>query len=173
MTNPIQQSLEHATKIENMLIESGGEITPEIQAELSIGSVPIEELVDLKYMSLERIDKAIEYYKEKSEQFSRIAHSLKSANTFVSDSIKKYMIDNAKNELKGSDYRFTINRTKPKLNILNEDAIFGVYKKEKVETVLDKEKITEDLKNGIPVDGCELVEVYSLRKYVNKGRKND
>jgi hypothetical protein len=171
VVNPIQQALEHATKLENMLIESGGEITPEIQIELSFNSATIEELVDIKYMSLERIDKAIEYYKEKSEQFSRIAHSLKSANSFVSDSIKKYMIDNAKNELQGSDYRFTVRRTKPKLNILDEDAIFGAYKKETTEIVLDKEKITDDLKNGIPVEGCELIEVYSLRKYVNKGKK--
>lgn len=171
MSNSIQQSLEHATKIENMLIESGGEITPEIEQELSFGAKSLEETVDLRFMSLERINKSIEYYKEKAEQFLKIASSLDKSSDFISNSIKQFMVDNQKKELIGTDYRFMISPSKPKLNIIDESLINGVYKKEKIETVLDKDSIKEDLVKGIPVDGCELVEGFTLRKYVNKGGK--
>lgn len=163
-------ALQHADKIEQMLIESGGEITPEIESEMAINPQTIGELVDIRYMGIERLEKSQEFFKAKAEEFQRIARSIDSALDFIQGSIKQYMIDNDKKVLPGHDYQFKLANAAPKVKVVNEDSIDPIYKKEKIEIQIDRKKIADDLKNGIPVDGCVLEEVYSLRKSVNKGK---
>lgn len=167
--NYLQQSLQHAEKIEQMLIESGGEITPEIQAEMSVNPKTITELVDTKYLSIERLDSSISFFEKKENEFKAIRLSLENAKKFINESIKQYMIDNDKSELVGTEYVFKLSSGKPKVNVVNEDKIPDVYKKQKTETTVDKVQIFEDLKKGLPVDGCILEESYTLRKSIKKG----
>lgn len=167
--NYLQQALQHADKIEQMLIESGGEITPEIQAEISINPKTITELVDTKYLSIERLDSSIDFFEKKENEFKALRLSLENAKKFINESIKQYMIDNDKKELAGSEYVFKLSSGKPKVNVVNEDKVPEVYKKQKIETTVDKIQIFEDLKKGLPVDGCVLEESYTLRKSIKKG----
>jgi hypothetical protein len=169
--NNLQLALQNAERIEQMLIESGGEITPEIQNEMILNPATISELVDIKYVSMERMDSSIEFFEKKAEEFKRIAHSLKSAQKFILDSIKNHMIETGKKELVGNEYQFKLSTAAPKVMIVDEEKIAEAYKKQVTETQIDKKLIAEDLKKGIPVDGCVLEEVYAIRKSIVKGTK--
>lgn len=169
--NNLQLAFYHADKLENMLIESGGEITPEIQAEMSINPTTIAMMVDIKYIGIERLEASIELFEKKAEDFSRIASSLKNAKSFILDSIKSHMIETGKKELTGEDYQFKLSGAAPKVEIINESELADVYKKEKIEISIDKKRIGEDLKNGLPVQGAVLKENYSLRKSIYKGNR--
>ncbi len=169
--NNLQVALQHAEILERMLIESGGELTPEIQKEMELNPTTISELVDIKYIGLERMDSSIDFFEKKAEEFKRIAHSLKNAQKFILDSIKSHMIETGKKELVGTEYQFKLSSAAPKVQIVNEEKIADAYKKQVIETQIDKKLIAEDLKNGIPVDGCVLEENYSLRKSIVKGQK--
>ncbi len=169
--NNLQLALFHADKLENMLIDSGGEITPEIQAEMQINPETISMMVDIKYIGLERLESSIELFEKKSEDFKIIAASLKNAKSYVLDSIKDYLIQSGKKELIGQDYQFKLAVAAPKVEIVNESDLADIYKKEKIEISIDKKLIGEDLKKGIPVSGAVLKENFSLRKSINKGSK--
>lgn len=168
--NPLQMALHHADQIENMLIESGGELTPEMESLLSLNPKTISEIVDIKYMSLERMEASVEMFKKKAEQFEKIAISLDQARKYINESIKQYMVESGKKELKGNDYQFKLSGAAPKVQIVDESKLDSCYKKEKVEIQIDKKRIAEDLKKGIPVEGAILEESYSLRKSLTKGK---
>jgi hypothetical protein len=163
-------ALQQADRLEQMLIESGGEITEEISAELSVNPKTIGELVDIRYVSLERMAMSQEFFKTKAEQFAKIAKSLDSAQEFLLANLKEYMILNDKKELKGDEYQFKLSNMAPKVSIADEAKVPAAYKTQKVVESIDKKKIAEDLKLGVPVEGCVLQEVYSLRKSINKGK---
>jgi hypothetical protein len=163
-------ALQQADRLEQMLIDSGGEITPEIESELAVNPKTIGELVDIRYLSLERMAASAEFFKAKADQFSKIAKSLDSSQDYLLANLKEYMLQNGKTELKGTDYQFKISNMAPKVAITDEATVPAAYKTQKVVESIDKKKIADDLKLGIPVDGCVLQEVYSLRKSINKGK---
>jgi len=169
--NNLQLALQHADMIESMLIESGGEITEEIQAEMRINPKTIGELVDIRYVSMERLESAQAFFKQKAEQYTKIARSLDCAVDYCKESLKSYMTENCKRELVGTDYQFKLVNAAPKVKILDETALDEVYKKSTVVVSTDRKKLLDDLKAGIQVSGCTLEEVYSLRKSINKGNK--
>ena len=160
-----------ADRIEQMLIDAGGELTPELEQELAINPKTIGELVDTKYVMLERMDSSIELFEKKAEEFAKVAASLKSAKKFINDSIKDFMIQNDKKEIAGTDYTFKLAGAAPKVEIVDESKIVDVYKVTKTEVRIDLKKIGDELKSGIPVDGAVLKENYSLRKSIKKGGK--
>lgn len=167
--NQLTLSLQNADKIEQMLIESGGEITPEIELEMAINPKTISDLVDSKHLTLDRLEKSIELYEKKADQFSALASSLKNVKKFIETSIKQFMLENDKQVLAGNDFQFKTVRSKPSVEISDELFLPDEYKKEKVTVTPDKEKILKDLLIGIPIQGCILKESYSLRKQINKG----
>lgn len=169
--NNLKVALQNADRLEGLLIESGGEITPEIQAELSVNPKTITELVDTKYIGLERLEMSALYFEKKEHEFKAIRTALQNASKFITSSIKEYMIENDKKELVGGEYQFKLSNSAPKVNILSEDRVPEAYKKEVVETQIDKKQIAEDLKKGFPVEGCVLEENYSLRKSIIKAAK--
>ena len=171
MNNPIISAMHFSEKIEQMLIESGGLITPEIENELKINPQTIGEIVDQKFLSIERLEISQEFFEKKAEDFKRIATSLKNAEKFIKDSIKQYMIENNKKELIGNEYVFKLSQGKPTVEVMDESKISDTYFKKEIVSKLSKDLISEDLKMGIPVDGAILKETYTLRKSINKAAK--
>lgn len=54
-------------------------------------------------------------------------------------------------------------RKSQSVNVLDESKIDGQYFTEKVEYKMDKKRILADLKNGVVVEGCELLEKNNLQ----------
>ena len=78
------------------------------------------------------------------------------------DRLKDYLKDNLEKtnteKIESEDIVISIYKNPIKLNILNEDLIPEKYFLFKENKVVNKEKIKEQLKNGIEVPGCELIQ---------------
>lgn len=163
------QALAQADTIEQMLIQSGGELTPEIEQALTLSEEKMIELVDAQHLRMERMEKVAEFYKSKAEQYSKLASSIEKVSKFTKQQIKDYLLLNNKTELVGNEFAFKLSRTAPAVEISDESKVPEIYIKIKTEEVLDKKKLAEDLKKGIEIEGAILKEVYSLRSMIKKG----
>jgi len=163
-------ALQQADQIEQMLIESGGEVTSDIEQLMTMTPESISQLVDVKYVSIERAEMSVEFFKAKALAFSRIASAMDNYVDYTKSQIKSFMIETGKKEIIGEDYAFKLAGAAAKLKIVDEAKIshnYFVHQDPKI----DNKKIIEDLKAGKQVDGCILEENYSLRKSITKGKK--
>ena len=157
--------LNRAHEIEIALMESAGEVTPQIQDMITIKNIEEKEIVDSYEVIMDRLEIAESYCKNKSQQFAMMARSYGGLRDNMRSGIKSKMLETGRQEITGHDIRFKLSRTQPSLNIVSEDLIEEQYKKQVTTTVVDKDKIKTDLKQGKEVLGAELVENVSLRKY--------
>lgn len=153
--------------LETMLIEAGGEMTPEIEAMLTVKEVNLPEKIDNYEAMLDRLEAIEALYKERAKMFSAAAKSLANAQDTLKERLKIAMKELGVTELLGHDIRFKLSVSKPKLVILDEKLIPKEYKIQVITDEVQKDRLSEDLKIG-SVPGAILEETYSLRKYVNK-----
>lgn len=169
-----------AAKIEEKLVEGGGVISPEIEhlidfelkklAELRDEKLPVK--VDSYAGVMDRLSKLSEMYQQRALQITLIAGALQGIVDKCEDNLKAAMIELEVQELKGHDVKFRLQKSPPSCVIDNEELVHGDYKVER-KPVVDKKKILEDLKLGVPVAGCHLEQTSHVRKYLNtKGDAN-
>ena len=158
-----------ASKIEKLLIESGGEITPEIESLLKYPMTA--ELVDSSVNSIERLNHSSDFFKMKAAQMSKISKALEESAQKVLDETKRFMVESGKKELVGNEYKFKLSLGNPKVKILDDKKIPAKYLTEEIIVDPDKKAILKALKDGSKVEGCILEEVYVLKKSINKEQK--
>lgn len=167
MSNSLVSIVREVATLETLLIESGGELTPEIESMLTVKEVNLPEKVDNYEAMLDRLESIEGLYKERAKMFSTAAKSLGNAQDTLKERLKFAMKELGVTELMGHDIRFKLSATKPRLVIDDEKLVPKDYKVEVVTTEVQKDKLAEDLKIG-SVAGAHLEESFSLRKYVNK-----
>lgn len=72
--------------------------------------------------------------------------------------LQKYMEDNGVKQALVDDLVIKIKRNPPRLHVTDLSKIDDKYYYEQTETKLDKQLITKDIKEGLHVEGCELVQ---------------
>jgi len=152
------------------LLETGGELTPEIEAALAHIDTKLPEKVDSYQSIMDRLEIESEYWALKADQFKKMATACKNARERLKDNIKYAMNELGQTELVGNDFKFKLSNSKPKL-VVDDVSLDRAYFMQVTETVVDKKRIEEDLRLGIPVKGAKLEEVKSLRSSLNKGSK--
>ena len=167
MNNSLVAIVREVATLETLLIESGGELTPEIEAMLTVKEVNLPEKVDGYEAIMDRLDSLEGMYKERAKMFSTAAKSLGMAQDALKERLKFAMKELGVTELMGNDIRFKLSASKPRLVIEDEKLVPKEYKQETVMIEVKKDLLTEDLKIG-SVPGARLEESVSLRKYVNK-----
>jgi len=158
-------------RIEEMLIESGGELTPDIEHLLSVRDVQLPEKVDKYAAIIERFDLIEKYYRAKADQLLSIARASVAVSERCKENLKLAMKELNVTDLDGNDCRFKLSSSKPALVISDEDQVPREYWVTETITKIDKNKVKEDLALGVPVAGAKLQESYSLRKYAQKASK--
>lgn len=167
-TKTLASLVEHSSQLFSKIIASEGELSPELEAELqSVLSTDLPAKVDACQYFLSRLESEIEYFSAQAKQLQDATRSLKNAESRFKDYIKQVMLQNGLTDIEGNTYRFKLSNSKPSL-VVNQELVEPAYKVQIVETVVDKKKIEDDLKLGVPVIGAELVPSYSLRSYANK-----
>lgn len=165
--NSLVSIVKEVATLETMLIESGGELTPEIEQMLTVKEVNLPAKVDSYEAMLGRLEVIEGLYKERAKLFSSAAKSLANAQDTLKERLKFAMKELGVTELMGHDIRFKLSASKPKLVIEDEKLIPKEYKVQVISEEIEKDRLTEDLKIG-SVSGAKLEETFSLRKYVNK-----
>jgi hypothetical protein len=164
MSKSLALLISEAAVIEQKLIESNGELTPEIEALLSVTEVELPEKIDNYSIVLERFGALAKFYKERAKFFAEISKRCEAAEERLKGNIKDAMTELNKTELFGNEVKFCLARTKPKLIVDDEGKSPKEYKREVVTIEVDKDRLRDDLSIG-PIEGAHLEESYSLRTY--------
>lgn len=160
-----------SNQIKNLLLESGGEITPEIEQALSVNEKSLAGKVDSYKFVIDDLDSFSELLKSKENEIKKARQSIESAVVRLKSNIKNTMIMNEINEVTGNDYVFKLKNAQPSLIITDENLIAKKYKYEVISTEIKKDELKQDLKNGLADSyGCELKENKSLSITINKGK---
>lgn len=165
---PLMALVNEAAEIENRIIESNGELTPEIEALLYLNTNELSQKVDNYVGLMKKMELTASYYKDKAQFF------LKLANTFdkVHDSCCERMLQALKtlgtDEIKGHDYKFKIYKSPPKLIIDDKEAIPEQYLIINTNVDIDKDALKSQLKNGA-VSGAHLESGSYVKILANKG----
>lgn len=156
-----------ANNVVQAILDNSGEITPEIENALQVVEASLTQKADQYSFLIERLEFESEYWKAKAQEFNKIAQACTTARERMKDRIKVAMNILGLEEINGKDVRFKLQKSNPKLVIEDESKIDAAYKTVISETVIDKERVKEDLRLGVPVAGAKLEQGFSLRTYAN------
>ena len=151
----LTELLRSFTLIESTLAESGGELTPELELELTTLEKSLEQKVDHVAYICERAPAVAEFYKEKARKLQAMAKSLESVAERLKDMVRIGLSSTGRTELIGDEYTFVKQKERASVDIFDEEAIpielcVMVYKPIKA-------AIKGLLENGTAVPGAQLL----------------
>jgi hypothetical protein len=168
MSKTLKDLVIHSNRITEILAETGGELTPELESEIAHVDLALPQKVDGYVVTLDRMMAEAEYFKLKAEEFLAVSKGIVNARELLMGHLKACMEMMQVSEIQGNDWRFKIQSAAPAVKISNEDLIPKEYTREVVEIKIDKKRIAEDLKLSVPVPGAHLETTTYVRSYVNK-----
>lgn len=167
------QSLFQITKnlheLELAIIENNGELSKELEESISTETIAKERKIEQYYNLMQRCQLIDEQFSMRAKILTQIAKGAETVSKKLRNNLKFAMKLLETNELCGDTIKFKLTKDTLDLNIFNENVIPVSYFKEVTTYVIDKEKIIKDLKQGIAVEGCELITKNQLRTYPMKG----
>lgn len=160
MSNIYQIQQEYLS-ITNQLIESGGELSPEIEQALAINKAEIEN----KARNYGYVVKSLENDVDAIDEEIKRLNALKLARnktidvlkTTVKDAMQLYGIE----EIKTSTLKLSFRKSESVE--VNQDIISESYCNQKIVLTPDKARIKEAIKNGVCVTGASLIVNYNLQ----------
>ncbi len=162
----LQHQSHMANRLDELLIESGGELIPEIEALLKQLEIVEEQAlpskIDAFHFIINKSERMIEYNGDYKEIFARLQRGWKTVNTRLKEYLKFNMIAWGIEELRGDIFRYTLVNGRETLAI-DESQLPPEFLMQVVNFVPDKEKITQALLKGEQVPGATLVPGKSLR----------
>ncbi|CAB4152619.1 Siphovirus Gp157 [uncultured Caudovirales phage] len=169
-SSSLRELVQSSQSIVEALIESNGELSPEMELQLQNLEVALPAKIDSYSFILEKLEAEEEFWKAKAKQLTAVAKGCSNVRDRIKESLKQAAVQLGKDELVGNDVRFKISNSKPKL-VIDESQVDEAYKIIVTTKEIDKKRIEEDLKLNVPVQGASLVETKSIRSYINKGLK--
>lgn len=160
-----------ANSISQALCESGGELTPQLEALMAHVDTAFPAKVESYHIVMERMTVEAEYWKEKASVYLKIAKAHDALQERLKASIKDGMIALGKDEVMGESIRFKLSPTKGALVISDETKLPDEYLMIETKKVPDKEKIRASLEAFATVPGASLEGGYRMSKYTIKGSK--
>ncbi len=140
--------------------ENGGELTEELGQQLEIKE---NELTEKANGYLEIIGDQESFIARIDEEVKRLQARKKQAKSVV-DRLKNNLVKAV--EVFGEidlDTKTVTTRKSTVVNVDNVNSLPDVYKVKKVTEAADKAAIKKDLKAGVEIDGCQLVENRNLK----------
>lgn len=166
MSNLFELSAE-ANRLEEMLLQSEGELTPEFEMWLDQINTQLEAKADSYAHVIDKLDANVAMLKESAKQYSQAAKTLEAAQTRIKERIKEALKFMNKTTLRGNRRSFVISSCQKRL-IIDELNLDSSYTMIKSATVPDRERIKEALEQGVEVKGAVLEGGTALRLTVRK-----
>lgn len=153
--------------IEQLLEESNGEVSPEMEQLLAIVTESLPRKVDAVDYALDRLEAMGVLWKKRQEEAYRIKKSYEAAYEGLRALVLTTMTAMGEEELNGVQRRFKLSQLRS-LEI-DPDKVPVAYKTPVMKMELDRERIKEALDLGKEVPGAKYVQAPSLRRYAKKG----
>lgn len=170
--NPnLYQLTVEAQQLAAILFQTGGELTPEIEAALSANEAALAAKVD-GYVYIEgQFELQAELLKRKEEGLRKIRKALEGGQEYLRNNIKKALMALNLTQIGQGEYRYCLEGGGTKLVIDDEKAIPDDFRITVVIKNLDKDKLEQALKAGMEVPGARLEDVKRLRFRENEGKE--
>lgn len=152
-------------------MESGGEITPELEARLDISAEKLPQKVDNYNFIIQELEGQAQVWKMRKDASNAIQKQFEGHVERVKDRIREAMRAMNASELAGNLYKFQLRKSQPKLVIDDENKIPDEFKMVVQTTVLDKERVKAALVDGFDVPGAHVESNGSLYPMANNGGK--
>lgn len=151
-----------AQRLLSLVEDSGGELTPEIEAALNLNAHDLAIKVDGYGYLLDRIPAVAQYWKDQSDQAARVAKGLEALEARIKSHLKAGMIMGNITVLQGETVKFSISDSKPALIIDTPPP--PEYMMTVTKLVPDNERIRADLGVGVEINGASLRRGVTLRQ---------
>ncbi len=159
--------------LDEIMIETGGEITQEEQEKI-IDSWMKEITSDLQMKAdgyqyrFTMLEQAAEALAERAKMIRSASSVCDSMASQLKERMKQAMIEMNMPELYGKDFKFKLQNSPPAVEITALEKIPGSYTREKLQIEIDKNKIKADLLEGKDVPGACIKQGVQLRVTANK-----
>ena len=163
----LSQQVRGLADILERIESSDGMIDVESEFDLDIKSINLKSKIDSMQFVLDNLTLQEEYHNNNADKFKKQAASISKAIDRLKDYIKFVMKQNNTAMLEGDMYKFLLVGMMPRL-VLEQSLIPDEYYSTVVTKELNKDKIKEDLENGIKVNGARLTPVEGLRRLINR-----
>ena len=154
MTPSLFKITSEQVRINDMLMETGGELTPELEEALIINAENFQLKVEGYATSIHRFDALEEAADAEIKRLMAIKKSAQGAQKRLKDTLA-YAMDTFGYDKYDLGLHKLSFRSSQAVNITDENLIPNNYIK--VETKIDKESLKRDLKAGLVIEGAELV----------------
>lgn len=165
----LKDLLATSNELTQQLVESGGEITPEIDAQLMVMTDHLPDKVDSYEFVMRRLGHEEEYWSARAEEAARIAKSCKAAAERLKERVKYLMLEHGVNELKGNDSKIVLQNSTPKL-VIDESKLPAKYWITETVSKPNKPLIRQQMASE-EIPGVVLEPTTALRTYANRGDK--
>lgn len=153
-------------KIEEALVNSGGEITEVISDLLAFkdySAKALEDSVDVVAQTVERLELLQEYYDQQIIALEKIRNGISRSKDDLKFNLKSRMELFDLIELNGAIKRIFLAKTAPKVDVLDQSLVPEEFKKVVLSETIEKSKISAFIKEGGTVPGCRLINGSSMR----------
>lgn len=168
MSKTLTSLVAEVAEIETKIIESNGEITPEIETLLCLNTKELSSKVDNYVGLIQKMEQCEAYYYEKAQFFLTLAKAFDGVKTSCNERMLQALKDLGKDEIKGTDYKFKIYKSPPKLVIDDKEKIPEQFLVIKTDVLIDNAALKTELKSGKPMEGAHLESGHYIKILGNK-----
>ena len=141
--------------------ENADEITEEMQEMADNLNVEIEEKCDNYGKMIRNLEADVEAFKNQEKIFNEKRKSAENKVKWLKQNLQASMELQGRKKVKTDLFNFNIQKNAPSLEITDEKNIDDSYYR--IERILNKRELLNDIKEGLIVDGVELKQTESLR----------
>ncbi len=158
-------------EIQRGLVESMGEVTPEIDKAIDLIANKLPDKADGYKFVIDDLKAQAELWNERAATLSKIARTFINYTDRMKYSLKMACINLGIEELVGKDYKWKVTSNAPSLIVDDETLIPSEFKEIVQTTKIRSDMIKEALKSGKVVPGARLETGSHMRSYSNTGKK--
>jgi hypothetical protein len=160
MTNSLYHITSEQLRINELLEESGGELTPEIEEALIINEDNFIAKSEGYIETIAKYKALAEAAKVRIEEYQRIKKTAENIEKRLKERMQWAMEMMGRDKVEVGLRKLSL-RSSTTVNITDEDHIPNQYIK--VETSIDKMALKKDLQAGLVIEGAELVKNQSIQ----------
>lgn len=141
--------------------ENADEVTEEMQEMADNLNVEIEEKCDNYGKMIRNLEADVEAFKNQEKIFNGKRKSAENKVKWLKQNLQASMELQGRKKVKTDLFNFNIQKNAPSLEITDEKNIDDSYYR--IERILNKRELLNDIKEGLIVDGVEIKQTESLR----------
>lgn len=168
MKQSLYEIATEAQRVAQRLIESGGEMTPELELSIALNDLDMESKIDAYAEVMARFENEEMYWKQREQECAKMKMVYQNSHKRMKNVLKETMVRLDRKKLDGDFHGFTLSQSAGSLVIEDETMIPGIYKIQTVTVEISKAMLKEALQSGEQIAGAHIEPSFTLRQRTSK-----